>query len=76
MAQSLRPSRSSFGSSNGFDTLSNNSSAIPISNVHDYNFDGSNFTRPHGIGGHLTLNIVSSGRGVFEGYAKADTLSW
>ncbi|KAL6530939.1 Kinesin-like protein KIN-14E [Orobanche hederae] len=44
MAQSLRPSRSSFGSINGFDTLSNNSSAI--SNVHDYNFDCSNFARP------------------------------
>ncbi|KAL6530940.1 Kinesin-like protein KIN-14I [Orobanche hederae] len=57
MAQSLRPSRSSFGSSNGFDTLSNNSSAI--SNVHDYNFDGSNFARPGKALG--TPNILSSG---------------
>ncbi|KAL6507619.1 Kinesin-like protein KIN-14E [Orobanche gracilis] len=51
MAQSLRQGRSSFGSSNGFDTLSNNSSAI--SNVHDYDFDGSNFAPP-------TPNILSS----------------
>ncbi|GFP91293.1 kinesin-like calmodulin-binding protein [Phtheirospermum japonicum] len=51
MSQSLRSSRSSFGSSNGFDIPSNSSYAI--SNVDDYDSDGSNFAPP-------TPNTLSS----------------
>ncbi|KAI3462271.1 hypothetical protein Pfo_018934 [Paulownia fortunei] len=51
MAQSLRSSRSSFGSSNGFETPSHNSFAT--SNGDDYDSDGSNFAPP-------TPNTLSS----------------
>ncbi|KAK6154063.1 hypothetical protein DH2020_013702 [Rehmannia glutinosa] len=51
MAHSLRSNRSSFGSSNGFDTPSNNS--FGISNVDEYDSDGSNFAPP-------TPNTLSS----------------
>ncbi|KAK4384004.1 Kinesin-like protein KIN-14I [Sesamum angolense] len=51
MAQSLRSSRSSFGSSNGFDAHSHNSYAT--SNGDDYDSDGSNFAPP-------TPNTLSS----------------
>ncbi|KAL2483112.1 Kinesin-like calmodulin-binding protein [Forsythia ovata] len=52
MAQSLRSSRSSFGSANGFETPSHNSFAT--SNGDDYDSDGSNFAPP-------TPNTLSSG---------------
>ncbi|XP_042017385.1 kinesin-like protein KIN-14I isoform X1 [Salvia splendens] len=51
MAHSLRSSRSSFGSSNGFETPSHNSFAT--SNGDDYDSDGSNFAPP-------TPNTLSS----------------
>ncbi|KAH6799336.1 kinesin-like calmodulin-binding protein [Perilla frutescens var. frutescens] len=51
MAQSLRSNRSSFGSSNGFETPSHNSFAT--SNGDDYDSDGSNFAPP-------TPNTLSS----------------
>ncbi|GER47024.1 kinesin-like protein [Striga asiatica] len=51
MAQNLRSSRSSFGSSNGYDAPSNSSFAI--SNAEDYDSDGSNFAPP-------TPNTLSS----------------
>ncbi|KAL2247148.1 kinesin-like protein KIN-14I [Sesamum indicum] len=51
MAQSLRSSRSSFGSSNGFEAHSHNSYAT--SNGDDYDSDGSNFAPP-------TPNTLSS----------------
>lgn len=44
MAQSLRSSRSSFGSSNGLETPSYNTFAP--SNGDDYDSDGSNFAPP------------------------------
>ncbi|CAA2968417.1 kinesin-like calmodulin-binding [Olea europaea subsp. europaea] len=52
MAQSLRSSRSSFGSANGYETPSHNSFAT--SNGDDYDSDGSNFAPP-------TPNTLSSG---------------
>ncbi|CAI9780861.1 unnamed protein product [Fraxinus pennsylvanica] len=52
MTQSLRSSRSSFGSANGFETPSHNSFAT--SNGDDYDSDGSNFAPP-------TPNTLSSG---------------
>ncbi|CAA0813431.1 Kinesin-like calmodulin-binding protein [Striga hermonthica] len=51
MAQNLRSSRSSFGSSNGFEAPSN--SSLSISNAEDYDSDGSNFAPP-------TPNTLSS----------------
>ncbi|CAA0821062.1 Kinesin-like calmodulin-binding protein [Striga hermonthica] len=51
MAQNFRSSRSSFGSSNGYDAPSNSSFAI--SNAEDYDSDGSNFAPP-------TPNTLSS----------------
>ncbi|XP_022859794.1 kinesin-like protein KIN-14E [Olea europaea var. sylvestris] len=52
MAQSLRSSRSSFGSANGFETPSHN--LFATSNGDDYDSDGSNFAPP-------TPNTLSSG---------------
>lgn len=56
MAQSLRSNRSSFGSSNGFETPSHNSFT---SNGDDYDSDGSNFAPPYVISFHYVLLLAS-----------------
>ncbi|XP_051139409.1 kinesin-like protein KIN-14E [Andrographis paniculata] len=53
MAQNLRSSRSSFGSSNGLETPSHNSFATSNGDAYDYDSDGSNFSP-------LTPNSLSS----------------